>query len=177
MSPGGSLSETLSLVASSGEETDLADEFQLDSLSPQSPPDHERGPQPIEYVPKSPVYPLHLITAQKKKVYLSCESCSGQMTPETEEPKKVDHVNNMEVPVDLNADKDHFKDVDRPGHPKAEARQWTKTGPLEWEYQWTTPARAEEADEDCQASPTRNFGTTWTRTGRPSLDLMQLPRS
>ena len=35
------------------------------------------------------------------------------MTPETEEPKKIDHVDNMEVPTDVNADKDHFKDVDR----------------------------------------------------------------
>ena len=35
------------------------------------------------------------------------------MTPETEEPKKIDHVNNMEVPADVNADKYHFKDVDR----------------------------------------------------------------
>ena len=35
------------------------------------------------------------------------------MTPETEEPKKIDHVNNMEAPADVNADKDHFKDADR----------------------------------------------------------------
>ena len=70
MSPAGSLSDPV-ILASSGEETDSADEFQLDSLSLQSPPDHERGPQPIEYVPKSPVYPLILITAQEKQVYLS----------------------------------------------------------------------------------------------------------
>ena len=56
MSPAGSWSDPV-IVASSGEETDTADEFQLDSLSPQSLPDHERGPQPIEYVPKSPAYP------------------------------------------------------------------------------------------------------------------------
>ena len=35
------------------------------------------------------------------------------MTPETEESKKIDHVNNMEVPADDNADNDHFQDVDR----------------------------------------------------------------
>ena len=34
------------------------------------------------------------------------------MTPEPEESKKIDHVNNMEVPADSNADKDHFQDVD-----------------------------------------------------------------
>ena len=55
MSPAGSWSDP-AIVASSGEETDTADEFQLDSLSPQSPPDHERGPQPLEYVPKSPFW-------------------------------------------------------------------------------------------------------------------------
>ena len=35
------------------------------------------------------------------------------MIPETEEPKKIDHVNNMDVPANVNADKDHFKDGDR----------------------------------------------------------------
>ena len=41
------------------------------------------------------------------------ESCSGEMTPETEESKKIDPVNNVEVPADDNTDKDHFQDVDR----------------------------------------------------------------
>ena len=35
------------------------------------------------------------------------------MTPETKESKKIDHVNNMEVPADANAEKDHFWDFDR----------------------------------------------------------------
>ena len=35
------------------------------------------------------------------------------MTPETEESKKMDHVNKMEVPADSSADKNHFQDVDR----------------------------------------------------------------
>ena len=56
MSPARSWSDPV-IIASSDEETDTADEFQLDALSPQSPPDHERGHQPLEYVPKSPVYP------------------------------------------------------------------------------------------------------------------------
>ena len=56
MSSVGSWSDPV-IVACSGEESDTTDEFQLDILSPQSPPDHERGPQPLEYVPKSPVYP------------------------------------------------------------------------------------------------------------------------
>ena len=56
MSPAGSWSDPV-IVASSGDETDTADEFQLDSLSLQSPPDHQRGYQPLQYVPKSPVYP------------------------------------------------------------------------------------------------------------------------
>ena len=100
-------------MASSGEETESADEFQLDSLSPQSPPDHERGSQPIEYVPKSPVYPPPSDHISGEGNIPELESCSGQMTPETEETKKIDHVNNMEVLADVNADKNHFKDGDR----------------------------------------------------------------
>ena len=112
MSPAGSLSDP-DIVASSGEETESADEFQLDNLSPQSPPDHERGPQPIEYVPKSPVYPPPSDPSSDEESRPGLESCSGQMTPETEEPQKDDSVHNMEVPADVNADKDHFQDDDR----------------------------------------------------------------
>ena len=64
VSPAGSWSDPV-ILASSGDETDTPDEFQLDNLSPLSPPDHQRGHQPLEYVPKSPVYPLLLMTAQK----------------------------------------------------------------------------------------------------------------
>ena len=70
ISPAGSWSDPV-IVASSGDETDTADEFQLDTLSPQSQPDHERGYQPLEYVPKSPVYPLLQMTAQKNQVFLT----------------------------------------------------------------------------------------------------------
>ena len=69
MSPAGSWPDPV-ILASSGEETDTADEFQLDSLSPQSLPDHERSPQSLKYVPKSPVYPLLHMTAQKNQVFL-----------------------------------------------------------------------------------------------------------
>ena len=69
MSPAGSWSDPV-IVASSGDETDTADEFQLDTLSPQSPPDYERGHQPLEYVLKSPVYPPQM-TAQKIQVLLT----------------------------------------------------------------------------------------------------------
>ena len=75
MSPAGSLSDPV-IVASSGEETDSADEFQLDSLSPQSPPDHETGPQPIEYVPKSPVYPTPSDDSSGEASIPELESCS-----------------------------------------------------------------------------------------------------
>ena len=111
MSQAGSWSDPV-IVASSGEETYSADEFQLDNLSPQFPPDHERGSQPLEHVPKPPVYPPVPDSSEESSMP-ELESCSGQVTPETEEPKKIDHVNNLEVPADVNADKDHFQDVDR----------------------------------------------------------------
>ena len=73
MSPAGSWCDPV-IVASSGEETDTADEFQMDSLSSQSPPDHKRGPQLLENVLKSPVYPLLHMTAQKNPVFLVCRA-------------------------------------------------------------------------------------------------------
>ena len=112
MSPAGSWSDPV-IVASSGEQTESADEFQLDSLSPQSPPNHERGSQPTEYVPKSPVYPPPSDHSSGEESMPELESYSGQMTPGTEETQKIDHVNHMQVPADVNADKDHFKDGDR----------------------------------------------------------------
>ena len=70
MYPAGSWSDPV-IVASSGDETDTADESQLDNLSPQPPPDYERGHQALEYMPKSPVYPLLQMTAQKNQVSLT----------------------------------------------------------------------------------------------------------
>ena len=45
------------IVDRSDEETKIADEDHSVILLPQSPPDHERGLQPLQNVPKSPVYP------------------------------------------------------------------------------------------------------------------------
>lgn len=39
------------------EDTDTADEFQSFHGTPQSPPDYEKGLKPLDYVPKSPIYP------------------------------------------------------------------------------------------------------------------------
>ena len=111
MSPAGSWS-VLVIVANSGNKTDTADEFQFDTLSPQSPPDHERGHQPLEYVPKSPVYPPPDDSLEESSVP-DLETPREHMTPDPEKLKKSDNVNNMEVPADVNADKDHFQDIDR----------------------------------------------------------------
>ena len=100
------------IVASSEDETDIADEFQFDTLSPQSPPDHERGHPPLEYVPKSPVYPPPDDSSEESSV-LDLETPREQMTPDPEKLKKPDNVNNMEVPADANADKDHFQEIAR----------------------------------------------------------------
>ena len=56
MSPTRSFADPI-IVDSSDEETETADEDHKSDLSPQSLPDHERGHQPLQYVPKSPVYP------------------------------------------------------------------------------------------------------------------------
>ena len=57
------------------------------------------------------------------------------MTPETEEPKKIDNVNNMEVPADVNADKDHFKDVDRQDTLRQKLGNELRQAPWNEEYQ------------------------------------------
>ena len=111
MSPAGSWSDPV-IVASSGEETESADEFQLESVTPVSTWPWE-GTTPIEYVPQSPIYPPPSDHSSGEESIPELENCLGQMTPETEEPKKTDHVNNMEVSADDNADKDHFRDADR----------------------------------------------------------------
>ena len=111
MSPAGSWSNPV-IVASSGDETDTADEFWFDTLSPKSSPDHERGHQPLEYIPKAPVYPSPDDSTEESSVP-DLEAPREQMTPDPEQLKKSDHVNNMEVPADANADKDHFQDIDR----------------------------------------------------------------
>ena len=41
------------------------------------------------------------------------ETPREQMTPDPETLKKSDHVNNLEVPADANADRDFFQDIDR----------------------------------------------------------------
>ena len=56
MSPIRSIADPV-IVDSSDEETETGDEDHSVTLSPQSPTDHERGHQPLEYVPKSTVYP------------------------------------------------------------------------------------------------------------------------
>ena len=53
------------------------------------------------------------MTAQKNQVLPDLERSREQTTPDAEEFRKTDHVNNMEVPADANADKDHFQDIDR----------------------------------------------------------------
>ena len=110
MSPARSWSDPV-IIASSDEETETEDEFQLDALSPQSPPDHERGHQPLEYVPKSPVYPPPDDSSDSSVPDL--ETPREQMSPVQEKLKEPDHTTHMTVPADANADLDHFKDTDR----------------------------------------------------------------
>ena len=92
MSPDRSWSDPV-IIACSDEETDTADEFQLDALSPQSPPDHEKGQQPLEYVPKSPVNPPPDDSSENTE-FSSVPGLGtprGQMSPDQEKLKKSDY--------------------------------------------------------------------------------------
>ena len=85
------------------------------TLSPQPPPDHERGHQPLEYVPKSPVYPPPDDISENAEFsnVPDLETPREQMSPDQEKLKEFDHATPMTVPADANADRDHFKDIDR----------------------------------------------------------------
>ena len=84
------------------------------TLSPQSPPDHERGQQPLEYVPKSPVYPPNDSSENAKFSSIpDLETPREQMSPVQGKLKEPDQATHMTVPADANADMDHFKDTDR----------------------------------------------------------------
>ena len=81
-------------------------------MTPQSPPDHERGHQPLEYIPKSPVYPSPDDSCYDSSIP-DLETPREQEIPKPEMMNGHDNANNMEVPADVNADKDFFQDTDR----------------------------------------------------------------
>ena len=114
MSPAESWSDPV-IIATSGEETNTADEFQLDVLSPQSPPQHEKGQQPLEYVPKSPVYPPPEDCSDKDKSSSipDLETPREEMSPIQDKIQQTDGETQMTVPADANAEMDHFKDENR----------------------------------------------------------------
>ena len=103
------------IIATSGEETDTADEFQLDALSPQYPPEHEKGQQPLKYVPKSPVYPPPEDCSDKDEFYSipDLETPREEMSPMQDKIQHTDGETQMTVPADANADMDHFNDENR----------------------------------------------------------------
>ena len=101
MSPTGSLADPV-LVSSSDEETEMPDEDHPVTLSPQSPLDHERGHQPLEYVPKSPVYPPSDDSSENAEVCSipDLETPREQMSPVQGKQKQPDHEIHMTVPAD-----------------------------------------------------------------------------
>ena len=130
MSPAGSWSDPV-ITASSYEETDTADEFQLDTLSPQSPLEHERGHKPLEYVSKSPVYPPPEDSTEntESSSVPDLETPREQMSPIQEKLKEPDHAIHMTAPADANADMDHFKDTDRQDTLRQQLDKELKTAP------------------------------------------------
>ena len=99
MSPIRSIDDPV-LVDSSDEETKTADEDHPIILSPQSPPDHERGHQLLEYVPKSPVYPPPDDSSENTEFSSvpDLENPREQMSPVQGKLKEPDHATHMTVP-------------------------------------------------------------------------------
>ena len=114
MSPTGSFADPVPVV-SSDEGTETASEGHQDDLSPQSPPDHERGHQPLEYVPKSPAYPPPSDSSEDEEFssISNLETPRKQLSPVQKKPEEPDHGAHMIVPTDAHADIDHFEDTDR----------------------------------------------------------------
>ena len=96
MSPTRSFADPV-IVDSSDEETETADEDHKDDLSPQSPPDHERGHQPL---PKSPVYPPPDDSSEDAEFSSipDLEIPREQMSPVQENLKESDHGTHMMAP-------------------------------------------------------------------------------
>ena len=114
MSPTRSFADPV-VVDSSDEETETADEDHKDDLPPQSPPDHEKGHQPLKYVPRFPVYPP-LDDSSENAEFSSIpylEIPREQMSHVQGKPKEPDHGTHMMAPVGACTDVDHFEDTDR----------------------------------------------------------------
>ena len=114
MSPTGSFADPV-VVDSSDEETETTDEDHKDDLSPQSPPDHEKGCQPLKYVPKSPVYPPPDDSSENAEFSSipDLETPREQMSPAQGKPKEPDHGTHLMALADACTDMDHFEDTDR----------------------------------------------------------------
>ena len=85
-------------------------------MSPESPPDHERGHLASNYEPKSPVYTTqHDHTEEKDKgdSMPELETPREVPSPQLEETRQEEDTNHCDISMDKNADKDHFLDKDR----------------------------------------------------------------
>ena len=109
MSLTGSLADPV-LLSSSDEETKTLDENHPVTLSPQSPADHERGHQPLEYVPKSLVYPPPDDSSENAELGNNpdLETPREQISHGQGKPKEPDHATDMKAPADAQADMDHL---------------------------------------------------------------------
>ena len=80
-----------------------------------SPSDHERGHQPLEYVPKSPAYPpsSNSLEDEEFSSIPHLKTPREQLSPVQEKPEESDHGTHMITPADACTDMDHFEDIDR----------------------------------------------------------------
>ena len=90
---------------------DLTDAFQSIDLSPQSPPEYEKGLKEFDYVPKSPIYPppndLSDLTDEGCPPNLEDEIDHSTPAQKNLRESETDEFL-MDPPADKNADMDHF---------------------------------------------------------------------
>ena len=119
----------------------------------QSPPDHEKGCQPLKYMPKSPVYPPLDDSSENAEFssILDLGTPREQMSPDKEKPKEPDHGTHMTALADAHTDMDHFDDTDRQDTLKQQLDR-DKWSPMAPGCKSTGPRRNGKGCQDCQAS-------------------------
>ena len=112
--------------------TDITNAFQSIDLSPQSPPEYEKGLKQFDYVPKSPIYP-----PPNNFSDLTDEGCPPDMedemdhsTPAQKNPRgpAIDEFL-MDPLAGKNADIDHFQDAERQQTIKGKPDKELQTAP------------------------------------------------
>ena len=108
--------------------------------------------QPLEYVPKSPVYPPPDDCSDKAESSSipDLETPREEMSPMQDKIQQTDGETQMTVPADANADMDHFKDENRKDTLKRQLSTELDAAPMEPRSKPASLARIGKGCQVCQ---------------------------